>query len=189
MLICSCSLTDAILTRYCHEHPLPCGPGGCVSQDMAAEAIDFASWAMAENFTGIADVATHPMLIQMAKRMIDKSRHKSALKFVLYSAHDSTVTPLLLNLGVHDRTKWTPYASRVVIELWKDTHPDSAKPKTTDQYYFRVLVNGRVVTSKMKFCGDALFKGELCPVKELILWLSDGTGIEGMDEKYRSLCL
>lgn len=180
-------LTDAILTRYCYKHPLPCGPGGCVSQEMAAQGIDFASWAFAENFTAIADVATHPMLIQMAKRMIDKSRDKSTLKFVLYSGHDSTVTPLLLNLGVHDHKKWTPYATRVVFELWRDTHADS-KPNSIDPYYFRVLVNGKVLTSKMKFCGDALFKGELCPVKELISWLSDGAGIEGMDERYRSLC-
>jgi len=181
-------LTDAILTRFCYKHPLPCGPGGCVTQEMAAEALDFAAWAFVQNFTGIAEVATHPMLIQMAKRMIDKSRHKTALKFVLYSGHDSTVTPLLLNLGIHDHKKWTPYATRVVIELWKDTNPDSSKPSSVDQFYFRLLVNGKVVTSKMKFCGDALIKGELCPVNELISFLSDGAGIEGMDKRYTSLC-
>lgn len=177
-----------ILTRYCHKHPLPCGPGGCVSHEMAAEGIDFAIWAMTENFTGIADMATHPMLIQMAKRMIDKSQSKSMLKFVLYSGHDSTVIPLMANLGVHDRKRWTPYATRVGIELWKDTRTGSSRANSIDQYYFRVLVNGKVVTSKMKFCRDVLLKGELCPVKELISWLSSGTGIKGMDEKYRSLC-
>ena len=188
MLIYSSSLTDAILTRFCYKHPLPCGPGGCVTQEMTAEALDFAAWAFVQNFTGIAEVATHPMLIQMAKRMIDKSRHKTALKFVLYSGHDSTVTPLLLNLGIHDHKKWTPYATRVVIELWKDTNPDSSKPSSVDQFYFRLLVNGKVVTSKMKFCGDALIKGELCPVNELISFLSDGAGIEGMDKRYTSIC-
>ncbi|XP_068700246.1 2-phosphoxylose phosphatase 1-like isoform X1 [Montipora foliosa] len=178
-------LTDAILTRYCHKHPLPCGRGGCVSQEMAAEGIDFASWAMSENYTGIADLATHPMLIQMAKRMTDKARQKSMLKFVLYSGHDSTVVPLMLNLGVHDRKRWTPYATRVVFELWRDYRAKGLEATSLDPYYFRVLVNGKVVTSKMKFCGDALFKGELCPVTELISWLSSG---KGMDETYRSLC-
>lgn len=155
---------------------------------MAAEGIHFASWAMAENFTGIADLATHPILIQMAKRMIDKSHKKSKLKFVLYSGHDSTVTPLMINLGVHDRTKWTPYATRVVFELWRDAEADSSKASSVDLYYFRVLVNGKVVTSKLKFCKDALLKGELCPVTEMISWLSSGTGNEGMGERYRSLC-
>ena len=156
-----------------------------MTQEMAADGINFASWAFAENFTAIADVATHPMLIQMAKRMIDKSRDKTKLKFILYSAHDSTVTPLLLNLGVHDRNKWTPYATRVVIELWRDT---TSSQESIEPLYFRVLVNGKAVTSKMKFCGEALFKGELCPVRELITWLSAGKGAKGMDDNYQSLC-
>ena len=156
-----------------------------MTQEMAADGINFAIWAFAENHTAIADVATHPMLIQMAKRMIDKSRDKTKLKFILYSAHDSTVTPLLLNLGVHDRNKWTPYATRVVIELWRDT---TSSQDSIEPLYFRVLVNGKAVTSKMKFCGEALFKGELCPVRELITWLSAGKGVKGMDDNYQSLC-
>ena len=160
-----------------------------MSEEMAAKAMHFATWAFAENYAGIADVATHPMLIQIAKRMVNKSRHKSSLKFVLYSGHDSTVTPLLINLGVHDRTRGTPYATRVVFELWKDTLIDSSKqPESLDNFYFRVLVNGKVVTGEMKFCGDALVKGELCPVRELVSWLSDGEGVEGMDENYKTLC-
>ena len=156
-----------------------------MTQEMAADGINFASWAFAENFTAIADVATQPMLIQMAKRIIDKSRDKTKLKFILYSAHDSTVTPLLLNLGVHDRNKWTPYATRVVIELWRDT---TSSQDSIEPLYFRVLVNGKAVTSKMKFCGEALLKGELCPVRELITWLSAGKGVKGMDDNYQSLC-
>ena len=156
-----------------------------MTQEMAADGINFAIWAFAENHTAIADVATHPMLIQMAKRMIDKSRDKTKLKFILYSAHDSTVTPLLLNLGVHDRNKWTPYATRVVIELWRDT---TSSQDSIEPLYFRVLVNGKAVTSKMKFCGEALLKGELCPVRELITWLSAGKGEKGMDDNYQSLC-
>ena len=156
-----------------------------MTQEMAADGINFAIWAFAENHTAIADVATHPMLIQMAKRMIDKSRDKTRLKFILYSAHDSTVIPLLLNLGVHDRNKWTPYATRVVIELWRDT---TSSQDSIEPLYFRVLVNGKAVTSKMKFCGEALLKGELCPVRELITWLSAGKGEKGMDDNYQSLC-
>ena len=160
-----------------------------MSDQLTAKAMHFAAWAFAENYTGIADVATHPMLIQVTKRMINKSHHKSSLKFVLYSGHDSTVTPLLINLGVHNRAGWTPYATRVVFELWRDTLLDSSKqPDSIDNLYFRVLVNGQVVTSKMKFCGDALVQGELCPVRELVSWISDGAGIEGMDEKFKTLC-
>ena len=160
-----------------------------MSEQMVSEAMHFATWAFAENYTGIADVATHPMLIQIAKRMVNKSQRKSSLKFVLYSGHDSTVTPLLINLGVHDRRRWTPYATRVVFELWRDTLIDSSmQPDSIENFYFRVLVNGEVVTSKMKFCGDALVDEELCPVQELVSWLSNGEGIEGMDDNYKTLC-
>ena len=183
-------MTDAIYTRYCHKLPLPCGPGGCVSPELAAKARDFALWVFTENYAGIADAASHPMLIQVAKRMMYKSQRKSTLKFVLYSGHDSTVTPLLINLGVYDSTRPTPYASRVVFELWRDSLQDTSEQKdSADNFYFRVLVNGEVVTNKMKFCGDSLLKGELCPVRELVSWLSDGQGFHEMDKKYRSLCL
>ena len=184
----SYSLTDAIYTRYCYNHPLPCGPGGCVSPEMAAKAMELATWAFFQNYTAIADVATHPMLIQIAKRMINKSKHQSTLKFVLYSGHDSTVTPLLIHLGVHDPKRMTPYATRVAFELWRDTLEPSKRQDSIDNFYFRVVVNGKVVTSKMKFCGDALIAGELCPLRELVSWLSDGVGIEGMDESYKKLC-
>ena len=155
---------------------------------MVAEGIDFASWALSENYTGIADMATHPLLIHMARRMIEKAQRKSSPKFVLYSGHDSTLTPLMLNLGVHSRKEWSPYAARVVFELWRDQRTDNTKARYLERYYFRVLVNGKVVTSKMKFCSDALLKGELCPVTELISWLSSGAGIAGMVGSYNSLC-
>ena len=156
---------------------------------MAAKAMEFASWAFAENYTAIAEVATHPMLIQMTKRMVNKLQQQSPLKFVLYSGHDSTITPLLLNLGVHDHKKWTPYATNVAFELWKDMLLDSSQTaESISYYYFRLLVNGEVMTSKMKFCQEALFKGELCPIQELIFWLSAGSGMQGMDERYQMLC-
>ncbi|KAL9971076.1 hypothetical protein ACROYT_G023561 [Oculina patagonica] len=182
-------LTDAIYTRFCYNHPLPCGPGGCVTEEMAAQAMDFTNWAFVQNYTGIADVASRPMLIQMAKRMINKSHRKSTLKFVLYSGHDSTIITLLLNLGVHDKKGVTPYATRVAFELWRDTLVDSSKQlDSLDNFYFRILVNGKAVTSEIKFCGEALVKGELCPLKELVSWLSDGAGIEGMYQIYKKLC-
>ena len=159
-----------------------------MTQEMAADGINFASWASTEDLAAIADVASHPMLIQMTKRMIDKSHDKTRLKFILYSGHDSTVIPLLLNLGIHDRNKLTSYATRVVIELWRDTTSSASSEDSIEPLYFRVLVNGKAVTSKMKFCGKALFKGELCPVRELITWLSAGKGAEGMDDNYHSLC-
>lgn len=109
-------------------------------------------------------------------------------KFVFYSGYDSIVVSLMFNFGVYDRKRWIFYVIRVVFELWRDYRAKGLEAIFFDSYYFRVLVNGKVVISKMKFCGDVLFKGEFCFVIELILWFFFGKGIKGMDEIYRLIC-
>ena len=51
-----------------------------------------------------------PMLLDVAKTILEKYRghlklsdSSSPLKYRLYSAHDTTLTPILLNLGLIDR--------------------------------------------------------------------------------------
>ena len=46
----------------------------------------------------------------------------------------------------------------------------SKRPDSIDNFYFQVLLNkkGSLVKWEMKFCVEALVKGELCPVPELV---------------------
>ena len=48
----------------------------------------------------------------------------------LYSAHDSTLIPLLDALGLHDGVHWPPYASTLQFELYS-THPLPTFPPTS----------------------------------------------------------
>lgn len=87
-------------------------------------------------------------------------------KLALYSAHDTTLMPLLASLGptVWDG-EWAPYASMVSIEI-HELHIDGFTDKTLyrSNYAFRLLYNGQVLTSRLDGCAaDA----ELCDVQLL----------------------
>ncbi|KAJ2738218.1 hypothetical protein H4S06_006490, partial [Coemansia sp. BCRC 34490] len=59
------------------------------------------------------------------------------LKLALYSGHDSTIWPLLIVLGASDRNAlWPPYASNLILELWK---------KNSGDRVVRVIFNGKVL--------------------------------------------
>eukprot|EP00730_Choanoeca_flexa_P012815 TRINITY_DN4646_c0_g1_i1.p1 TRINITY_DN4646_c0_g1~~TRINITY_DN4646_c0_g1_i1.p1 ORF type:complete len:430 (+),score=80.09 TRINITY_DN4646_c0_g1_i1:16-1305(+) len=59
-------------------------------------------------------------------------------KIKLYSAHDTTVMPLLLVLGCFDG-RWPPFAADITLELYEDVnHPD--------KNYVRALYCGKPVT-------------------------------------------
>ncbi|GIL63317.1 hypothetical protein Vafri_17410 [Volvox africanus] len=62
---------------------------------------------------------------------------KSRPKMYLYSGHDSTIMPLLSAMGL-DITKWPPYMSNLVFELWQ---LPSRRPGAEPRYVVRVLFN------------------------------------------------
>lgn len=58
---------------------------------------------------------------------------EDALKFVIYSGHDTTIMPYLAALGVWDG-EWANYASIVTHELWQAENGD---------HYVRLAYNGK----------------------------------------------
>ncbi|KAJ1638464.1 histidine phosphatase superfamily [Pavlovales sp. CCMP2436] len=77
-------------------------------------------------------------------------------RLALWSAHDTTVTPLLAALGVHDG-RWAPYAANLVIEVWK-------RAAGSDAASVRLLFMGEDITWRLPGCerGRAL-----CPFARL----------------------
>ena len=75
---------------------------------------------------------------------------QEALK--VFSAHDTSLMPLLVALGVDDGA-WAPYASAVVLERWRDPAPP--RPRT----YVRLAYQGRV----LRVCDDLL-----CPLETFL---------------------
>lgn len=134
-------LADHIMARLCHEMPLPCnGDGRCVDVSSALELIKGADVAWRYRYTRpYSAVALRPFM-QHSLEVMDAAVHsKSTYKLMLSFAHDSTLTMILDTVGVESEG-WMPYASRVVMELWKSSQGD---------HFVRVLFNGVDITGQV----------------------------------------
>jgi len=79
-------------------------------------------------------------------------------KFALWSAHDTSIMPMLAALiGDNWDGKWAKYAALVSFELYT--------PATGSTQLFRAIYNGKVITSSFAGCTDT---SELCDVANLI---------------------
>ena len=86
-------------------------------------------------------------------------------KLALFSAHDTTIMPLLVTLGVWDG-QWAPYASMIALEL-HEVNIDGLGSKSIfrSNFAFRIVYNGQVLTSRVEGCTEDL---ELCDADVLI---------------------
>ena len=76
----------------------------------------------------------------------------SAYKFLLYSAHDTTVMPLLATLlGDSWDGRWSPYAAMMTLELYQ---PSSSSSVGTQGTLFRMVYDGAPVL--LPGCNDTL---------------------------------
>jgi len=92
---------------------------------------------------------------------ITEEQKKKEAKMLLYSGHDTTLIPLLSILDVYDG-KWPPFASHVIIELYRDEDiiNRSLNPGSEEGFFVRVIYNNE--EQKLPGCnGQAL-----CPLEE-----------------------
>lgn len=167
------AVADGMMAYACHGHQLPCGgddSSRCVTWSTMRRIwrfLDTNSAADADNFVvnKRSHLLAHPLLHQVASRMLNVTRGITTAKLLLYSGHDTTVTPLAIALGVYDG-RWPPYASRLIFELYgrgRGGHSDA-----DDVYFMRVLFNGEDRTKYLRFCAETqLIKG-LCPLRNFI---------------------
>ncbi len=93
----------------------------------------------------VARLKMLPLLNDIFTRIEGLAENRTKEKFVLYSGHDTTVSALLMALGISDGT-WNPYATRVVFETYGFRHAGHK------HYLLRVVVNGEDLTAKVIFC-------------------------------------
>ena len=127
-----------------------------------------------------------PFLSEILENLIEASNSginsSSMQRVVLFSGHDTVISPVLAGLGVYTGKDclWPPYASRIVFELWRSSTA-SANTAASDVeveteadlvgVFVRVLYNGRSVTHAIPACKVAheLHRGltpqELCPLE------------------------
>jgi len=108
---------DCFMSAICNNY----GLNPILTKDIIQGTVDFSTFYFQEGFS-------YPERLQAAKtglgsfvnefyqRMEDTINHKDNKKFVLYSAHDTTVMPFLIALDMWD-DKWPPYAAIITSEL------------------------------------------------------------------------
>lgn len=149
-------MVENFLVRMCHQKELPCHNDKCVNTSMAFSLLEYADWTIEHKYTATNSILMmQPFVYNSILKKIFEATDKLASgkqdydKFLLYFAHDSTLTPLMTLLGIPPK-KWVPYASRLVIELWKEKiSSDPSESVGFGPYYIRILFNGQGWTRKL----------------------------------------
>ena len=165
-------VTDSLYTRLCHGQGIPSTSEVKIPYSLVKQAFQFSHLYNSLSHSSIAELQSLSLLSQIGQQVLSIFVQGSHVnKLVIYSGHDSMITPFLQMLNIYDG-KWPPYASRVVIEIYKkDGHIGSIKDRI-DSTYFRVLYNGKI-GKNLKFCQNTAENGELCAVKDLYRYISD----------------
>ena len=163
------SIMDVLMGFICHDKPLPCQRRRCITPDIVDDVwrhLDANGQAQVQSYQNqkLQRLVMNPMLQEMAARMDDIAKGLSKVKFALYSGHDTSVTPLAIALGIHDGT-WPPYASRIILELYKQRNVPSGG------YFLRVLYNGQDRTHLVRFCVGKMVN-QFCPLENFIRYVN-----------------
>ena len=127
------SLGDDLFVYRLHHVSLP--PG--LSAEEAQAIIDAGRWAFVASFSSerIGRIVGHELLKAIAGCVEDASRQRTPLKYILFSAHDSTIMSALGALGA-PLDFAPPYASRLNFALFQSERGD---------FYVKVSFNDRPV--------------------------------------------
>jgi hypothetical protein len=133
------SLRDLVLlgdNLFVREHYQVAFPTG-MSQADADDIIATSKWAFSRLFypREVGEATASELLTEMKQHLKDATDAKNKLKFILYSAHDSTIMMVMSALEV-PVTDWPHYASDLNIELFETP---------TNQYYVKISLNDEPV--------------------------------------------
>ncbi|KAM9542420.1 2-phosphoxylose phosphatase 1-like [Guaruba guarouba] len=158
---------DSLLCYFCHNVSFPCTKTGCIDMEhfkviKRHQLEDERERQEKKLYFLYALLATHPLLNQTVNRLQRIVEGKKEEVFVLYSAHDVTLSPVLSALGITD-ARFPRFAARLVFELWQD----GKRPK---DHFIRILYNGADVTFQTSFCRDYYKRSTkpMCPLEKFV---------------------
>jgi len=110
---------EAVITRTCNDIKLPCFSNSCVNSNDVQKVQDLNSL---ENEIRLRGLKISKALNQLEMGLFFKGMNDALVKsrpvFELYSAHDTSIHGLLALLDAED-LRFAPYASSLIVELWK----------------------------------------------------------------------
>ncbi|XP_074550447.1 lysophosphatidic acid phosphatase type 6 [Halichoeres trimaculatus] len=164
-------IRDDMVAR--ETHGLPCPPAlDSWRNKVEQRAVDMICHVYEPSKRENLQLCVGPLLYTLLANIDEKLQGTSSephRKLFLYSAHDTTLIPCLMALGVFDM-RWPPYAADITLELHKH--------RQTSQAFVKVSYIGQ----------DLLIpgcSGVYCPLEEFKQALS---GYSLSTELYKSLC-
>ncbi|XP_051841618.1 2-phosphoxylose phosphatase 1 [Antechinus flavipes] len=158
---------DSMLCHFCHNVSFPCTKNGCIDIEhfkviKTHQIEDEKERRERKLYFKYALLASHPVLNQTVNRMLRIAEGRKEEIFVLYSAHDVTLSPVLSALGITE-ARFPRFAARLVFELWQDGE------KPTD-HFIRILYNGVDVTFHTSFCQEHHKHSSkpMCPLEDFV---------------------
>ncbi|XP_023236375.1 2-phosphoxylose phosphatase 1-like [Centruroides sculpturatus] len=147
------AMFDSLMGYICHNSQLPCIPNThiCVTIDHVRNLMAFLDWERKQLAgDGIHKrnslLKMHGFLYNVHQNMQNLINEKpNAARFILYSGHDITLSPVASCLGFNDGVI-PSYASRIIFELYSSTISN------LKSYNLRILYNGKDVTKHLPFC-------------------------------------
>lgn len=191
------ALLDVIWSRHCSKFPVICNPENkedCIDEKLLDIILKFSNIEARilnrDNVFNIPIGARLKMggfLLEIKRNIIAKINNSlikeslfNKFKLIYYSAHDSSLSALLGALQSMDM-RWPPYASNMLIELWKPKTTDNSNKDPFENYMVRFIYNGKpLVTS---WCSSPLSEGT-CTVKDFVDYLDNTLHIIGGFENY-----
>lgn len=143
-------IADSLYVSACESRVL-CTQFACVDEYLQNDIFEEADRYFCLRYTGMTGgkqstlLSFYPFMKEVLEKINDENTN-----LVFFSGHDTVIAPVLAYLDAYD-CKWPPFASRLVIEVWKrDEHR-----------FLRFIYNGQVVSNKISGCS---VEG-LCPLK------------------------
>eukprot|EP01090_Pellita_catalonica_P005596 TRINITY_DN1572_c0_g1_i1.p1 TRINITY_DN1572_c0_g1~~TRINITY_DN1572_c0_g1_i1.p1 ORF type:complete len:400 (+),score=40.09 TRINITY_DN1572_c0_g1_i1:335-1534(+) len=112
-----------LVAREFHDMEWPAG----VTQAEMTQIYDFVSWQLRQMWSSEERVALGigPFIENLVNVMDSRMKGETDPKFLLYSAHDTTISLVLAAFQLFNTTMWPPYASHIQFELYQDSSDSS----------------------------------------------------------------
>jgi len=151
-------LRDGLVSRESHALPLPEG----WHDELKNKVSEIAAWQLRQLFhvdspdpaapTETLRLAIGRCLMEMVDNMHRRCENSDsvddeAVKIRLFSAHDTTLVPLLIAMGVYDDI-WPPFASHVAVELLERNEPSTSSTPcgiAEQDRFVRIIYNSSVM--------------------------------------------
>ena len=153
-------MIDGLLTYACHGSKLPCNKGKCIAYDNLSSLISYEEWESKQKRTSSQRKGTKLKAYGLLRNMLDMMdgmMGDGKPRVVIYAGHDKTLNLILGSLGLSSHQP-PYYASRIIFELYFNSSSRAVTSDYRENYYFRIVYNGKDLTKYLPFCNAKVVK-------------------------------